>query len=97
MRLDPREREAIVAASLRHFGVRPRLFGSRVHDDRRGGDIDLYIETAAMPVEQAVERELRMAADLYLALGERKIDIVVDTGRSDLPIHRVARDEGVWL
>ncbi len=96
MRLSPSEQQAISAASVRHFGVRPRLFGSRVDDARRGGDIDLYIEVA-LPPHEALQRELQMAADLYLALGERKIDIVVNTGRLDLPVYQVARSQGVWL
>lgn len=96
MRLSLKEQQAISAASLRCFGVRPRLFGSRVDDDQRGGDIDLYIEARLTP-QEAVQREMQMAADLYLALGERKIDIVVNTGRLDLPIYRVARAQGVWL
>lgn len=96
MRLTPTEQQVIRDAALRYFGVRPRLFGSRVDDSKRGGDIDLYIEAQVSP-EQAFAQEMHMAADLYLALGERKIDIVVNTGRLDLPIYSVARQQGVWL
>jgi hypothetical protein len=96
MRLTPTEQQALRDASMRWFGVRPRLFGSRVDDSRRGGDIDLYIE-ADLSAQEAFERETRMAAELYRALGERKIDIVVNTGRLDLPIYRVAREQGVLL
>ncbi len=96
MRLSPTERQTLHAASLRWFGVPPRLFGSRVDDARRGGDIDLYIEVCLSP-QDAFERERRMAADLYRTLGDRKIDIVVNTGRLDLPIYRVAQEQGVWL
>ena len=96
VRLTLTERQAIREASVRRFGVPPRLFGSRVDDTRRGGDIDLYIETTLSP-EDAFQRETQMAADLYRALGERKIDIVVNTGLRDLPIYRIARAQGVWL
>lgn len=96
MRLTAVEQQIIRVASLRRFGVPPRLFGSRVDDTRRGGDIDLYIETT-LSAPDAFRRETQMAADLYRALGDRKIDIVVNTGRQDLPIYRVAREHGVWL
>ena len=96
MRLTPLEQQIIRTACLRCFGVPPRLFGSRVDDARRGGDIDLYIESELSP-QEAFQRETRLAADLYRALGERKIDMVVNTGRLDLPIYQVARAQGVWL
>ena len=98
MRLTSIEQQALHDASLRWFGVPPRLFGSRVDDARRGGDIDLYIEAQAdLSPQEAFQLETRMAAELYRVLGERKIDIVVNTGRLDLPIYRVAREQGVWL
>lgn len=96
MRLTPIEQQVIRDASLRRFGVAPRLFGSRVDEAKRGGDIDLYIETT-LPSEQAFRSEMQMAADLYCSLGERKIDIVVNNGRLDLPIYQVARKQGIWL
>lgn len=96
MRLTSSEQQTLHDASLRWFGVPPRLFGSRVDDARRGGDIDLYIEASLSP-QEAFQRETHMAAELYRALGERKIDIVVNTGRLDLPIYQVARAQGVWL
>ena len=97
MRLTPEQRQIIREASLRHFGVPPRLFGSRVDDSRRGGDIDLYIEAANLSAKEAFQREMCMGADLHMALGERKIDIVINTGQLDLPIYRVALEQGVWL
>lgn len=96
MRLTLEEQQIIRDASLRHFGVRPRLFGSRVDDLKRGGDIDLYIETQCEP-EEAFGREMHLSADLYLLLGDQKIDVVVNTGRLNLPIYSVAREQGVWL
>ena len=56
MRLTPTEQQIIRTASLRCFGVPPRLFGSRTDDARRGGDIDLYIEADLSP-QEAFERE----------------------------------------
>jgi uncharacterized protein len=78
------------------FGAPVRLFGSRLDDLARGGDIDLYVETA-LTAEEAEKRRLRMLARLARRLGERKIDLIVKTPDGELPIHVVARNEGVIL
>jgi len=96
MRLTPHEQSVIKAASLRHFDAPVRLFGSRLNDAKRGGDIDLYIESA-FKGDAAFARELAMTADIWSAIGERKIDIVISDGTHLLPIHKRARAEGVWL
>jgi predicted nucleotidyltransferase len=78
MRVSDRERSAIREAVARHFGADARvlLFGSRTDDDRRGGDIDLYVETDLAPAE-ANRAKLLTIADVQLAIGEQKIDLVV--------------------
>ncbi len=96
MRLDQRTREEIRAAGKRFFDSDVYLFGSRADDTRRGGDIDLYIETAMAP-EEAVRARLAMLAHLHRRIGERKIDLVLNTGRSEEPIFEIAKREGVKL
>jgi predicted nucleotidyltransferase len=96
MRLSPHERQVLRAAALQHFGVEPRLFGSRLDDDRRGGDIDLVVRTD-LPPEEAVRRRLDMLAEVWRALGERKIDIVLDDGAADSAIVQRARREALPL
>ena len=96
MRLTPIEQQVIREANLRYFGMRPRLFGSRLNDLKRGGDIDLYIEAPVSP-KRGVEARLHRVADIWKALGERKIDVVVDAGGEPLPIFELAQREGVWL
>ena len=61
MRLTSSQQQIIREASLKRFGVSARLFGSRVDDSKRGGDIDLYIEANLSPAE-AFEREKRLAS-----------------------------------
>lgn len=48
MRLSEHERNVIRKAAAEVFGpdVRVMLFGSRVDDSRRGGDIDLFVEAS---------------------------------------------------
>ena len=76
----------------------PRLFGSRLNEDRRGGDIDLLIATD-LPPGPAARRRIDLLADLWLELGERKIDVVLDDGSAPAPAPIVerARREGVEL
>jgi predicted nucleotidyltransferase len=93
MRLSPHERQVIRRLGLRHFGRAPRLFGSRVDDTRRGGDIDLLIATE-LPPAQAARRRIDLLSDLWLELGERKIDILLDDGSPPSPIIERARREG---
>ena len=52
-----------------------RLFGSRVDDSKRGGDIDLYLEIPDLP--DWFEAKSAFQYGLYRALGDRKIDIVI--------------------
>jgi predicted nucleotidyltransferase len=74
-----------------------RLFGSRLHDDLKGGDIDLLVE-CTRPVERPVWLAAQITASLQRALGDRRIDVLVtDPQRADEPVHRVARAEGVVL
>ena len=65
MRLTPDEIEIIRSSARRHFGegCTVRLFGSRVDDTLRGGDIDLHIvaettEQADLKHEAAFQSEL---------------------------------------
>lgn len=92
MRLTADERTAIREAGRHHFGVTPRVFGSRLDDAARGGDIDLFIP-GAWPAAEAVPRRLRFCAELAARLGERKIDVLVDDGESSSSILRAARTQ----
>lgn len=76
--MSDRERRAIREAVARHFGADAQvlLFGSRTDDARRGGDIDLYVETDLAPAD-ANRAKLLTIADIQLAIGEQKIDLVV--------------------
>jgi predicted nucleotidyltransferase len=71
------------------------LFGSRVNDKKRGGDIDLYIETGLK--ENIVRRKIKMIGKLHEILGEQKIDIIVNNFCSDKLIYNIARNEGIPL
>ncbi|KPV39045.1 DNA polymerase III subunit beta [Thiohalorhabdus denitrificans] len=99
MRLTEQQRQTIREEVANTFGPNAsvRLFGSRLDDERRGGDIDLYIEADSTP-EELLGQELKLYARLQRRLGERRIDIVVHgQGRPLRPIDRHARESGVAL
>ena len=76
MRLKPNEVQAIKTAAREAFGedVVVRLFGSRVRDDLRGGDIDLLVEVDAGLATEALADRFR--DHLFERIDEQKVDVV---------------------
>jgi len=71
------------------------LFGSRVDDRKKGGDIDLYIETGR---EIQMTDRLILMSKLQRAIGLRKIDLVIRMPNSKMrPIFYTAKSTGVKL
>ena len=99
MRLDDKTREIIKSEVASQFGVEAivRLFGSRVDDTQRGGDIDLIIDPGR-PLAHRIQAECRLAARLYIMLGGRKVDVLIkDPLKPLLPIHEQALRNGIIL
>jgi predicted nucleotidyltransferase len=103
MRLTPAQIDVLRRTAARRFGAGAGLwvFGSRVRDELRGGDVDLYIESPDADADRLITCRLRFLADLHDTPefeGER-IDVVVNSplNRDQLPIHRIARAEGIRL
>lgn len=80
MRLTPEQLSVIRIAVAETFGDTASiwLFGSRVDDSKRGGDIDLLIETRQSDIAAIVKAELALLTKLHMQLGEQKIDVLVD-------------------
>ncbi len=101
MRLNALESETLVQAAHECFepSASVRLFGSRLDDAGRGGDIDLLIETNLTSAEQIARAHTRFLAYVYARLGEQKIDVLIDfpTRRQHVPIYQFARTQGVLL
>jgi hypothetical protein len=74
------------------------LFGSRANLAKRGGDIDLYIETQLQPLQKAIEAKNKFYLQLIKTLGEQKIDIVINNNPQDHRlIYTIAQSEGIQL
>lgn len=100
MRLLPDQVEAVRSAACENFGddVRVWLFGSRVDDGKRGGDIDLLIcPGSPLPPREALMKKIRFQGKLERVLGERRVDVVVEGPEDDRPIVRIARQTGIEL
>ncbi len=99
MRLSQAERKAIKKAVENNFGPEAKifLFGSRIDDSKRGGDIDLYIETCLWGKE-LIRAKLMAMVDIQRSIGDRKIDIVTyqpEVSGNIPAIVKKARDTGV--
>ena len=74
------------------------VFGSRAYPEKRGGDIDLYVETRMNVYEEASKAKSNFWNMLQDTLGEQKIDIVLNyVGSKELLIYKVAQEEGIRL
>lgn len=73
------------------------LFGSRLDDSQKGGDIDLFIQTPQQ-LSNKVETECRLSARLCIKLGGRKVDVLIKDMLSNMqPIYQHALDYGEAL
>lgn len=94
MRVAPEKIASAVQVIRQRLGDVPVwLFGSRVNDAAKGGDIDLYVELVQPASALAVARA---RGDLVDALGQN-VDLVVNDGRRQWPIYAIARETGVRL
>lgn len=91
---------ADIAKAVLPAGSRISLFGSRLDDARRGGDVDLWIELAGQPTAtEMVRLRGRLTAALYRRWGERRIDMLMSLrGQPDArPVVQAARRNSIEL
>ena len=76
---------------------RVRVFGSRLDDSARGGDIDLLLELPE-PVDNPALMVAQLCARVSRAMHGRKVDVLLSAPNlMRLPIHEVAFSEGKLL
>ena len=72
------------------------LFGSRCDDQKKGGDIDLYIESET--IKSPLLSRIHLKVALETLFKEQKIDVVYhDKNLPYKPIHKIAKSEGIIL
>lgn len=94
MRLRQREIEVIKKYFYQFFDGEIYLFGSRVDDTKRGGDIDLYLKVKDKT--NLFERKLKFLSSIKKEIGERRIDIVFNKDENRL-IEKEAKKWGIKL
>lgn len=96
MRLTPSQQASIVSRIREQAGESARIFlyGSRIDDTARGGDIDILVESHPVltlrqraSIRQALEQELALPIDL----------VACDTHSPDRPFVAIVRDSAVLL
>jgi predicted nucleotidyltransferase len=99
MRISKEAQSIIYTIAHDIFGsdIRVKVFGSRLDDQARGGDIDLLIESSK-PVSDARYKSLQLVARLQLLLGDQAFDVlVIDPLTDKYPVHVEALKQGVEL
>lgn len=95
MRLSTQQHQAIKKYFLEVFhDGHIYLFGSRVDDEKKGGDIDLYIDSHDK--ENLVHKKLDFLVKLKREIGNQKIDVVFNKGLHRA-IDNVAMQKGILL
>ena len=70
------------------------LFGSRVDDTKKGGDIDLYLNV--VDFDNLFEKKIKFLSRIKKELGEQKIDVVFNKNSNRL-IEKEAIKWGIKL
>lgn len=101
MRLTETQVKAILESFSLYFmkGDKIWLFGSRVDDSKKGGDIDLYVETNYDDLFIVTKKEIEFVTNLKKIIGDQKIDIVVNvlSQNQQFSIYHEAKNTGVQL
>lgn len=99
MRLSRKQVEAVRRAvdEVAGSSARVRLFGSRLRDDGRGGDVDLLV-TLDRPIDNPAWMAARLEARISRALEGRSVDVILKgPNLASNPLQRIAEEQGIDL
>ena len=94
MRLTPNQIETIksTASAVLGTGVQVTLFGSRLDDQKKGGDVDLYIEVPQPQLAQKIRCKVQLQDRL-----DMPVDLVIKPVGDTSPISLIAKRDGAVL
>jgi len=94
MRLTPAQIDTIKSTAQTVLGadVQVTLFGSRVHDEIKGGDVDLYVEMAQPDLMKKIRCKVSLQDQL-----DMPVDLIVKPHGDHSPIALIAKHEGIRL
>ena len=97
MRLNVEEKNKIIQYAKVFFGNEANLylFGSRVDDAKKGGDIDLFLESEEIIDMQT---QIQFLTAIYKDTTQREVDFLIKIPTpKNLPIYKIAKKEGILL
>jgi len=97
MRINNKDKNKIIEYARFYFGsqIKLYLFGSRMDDNKKGGDIDLYLETET---EIDLQLQINFLTAIYKNITQRKVDLIIKMPNSKpLAIYKTAKQEGILL
>jgi len=96
MRLSLCEVENILKLKNKYFSEMDKiyLFGSRVDDNKKGGDIDLYIERYDIN-DKYYNKKIELVSELQKIIGEQKIDLIIS--QDDNRLIEIEAKKGIEL
>ena len=94
MRLSKYEIESIKNIFSYYFEGEIYLFGSRIDDNKKGGDIDLYL--VINNKNNLLKNKIKFLARLKKLIGDRKIDVVFNEDENRL-IEKEAKKWGIKI
>ncbi len=94
MRLTPAQIDTIQSTVHAVLGedAQVTLFGSRVNDQQKGGDVDLYVETAQPDLMKKIRCKVSLQDQLDLP-----VDLIVKPHGDRSPIALIAKQQGIRL
>jgi predicted nucleotidyltransferase len=93
MRITGAEKDALITSVRRaDHDARIWLFGSRLDDAKKGGDIDIAILSTRIDMPERI----RIRREIVDRIGERKIDMVVSADGTE-PFFRMAVERGIRI
>ena len=84
MRLSNKEISAIKEVTRDIFGENATigLYGSRTDNNKRGGDIDLFIQcNCQISGEEQYKLKIKFLVELKKIIGDQKIDVLINGGQ----------------
>lgn len=99
MRLTPAQVAVLKSTARAVLGddAQVTLFGSRVDDSAKGGDVDLMIEVH-QPLAEPALMSARIASRISRAMQGRKVDVLLKAlNLAEHPIHHAALQQGITL
>ena len=99
MRITQEQKNIIHNVVIKYAGddAEVKLFGSRLDDEAKGGDIDLLV-TLREPIENSAQLSAQISAKIMRKLNGRKVDVILAAPNLQfLPIHNIATKNGITL